>query len=356
MKDSENKIDIATGNQWLFRLPFICRNYRGVFVDFIPARNKLEAVARLSNLTNSGPEVLGPGSKERKTVLVNLAIGLSVPINEDESKQQIAKKISTFLGTEWTPECESIGQTITLKGLNLLLEHSSKRLTAYQNKNSHNSLKDETKSIADLVYQHTPRVMDGVTAIKEMREAEFSKWSLTEWQGLYFEFKVRPQLINNLGGAPKKIGRTEFDYALTFPWDMKVHSSVSQDGKKSSTGCQLNDGYSMELAIDQTGLGLIILSGIPSYDLAFTKWFKEYRESKSLTEPKRLLKKEFTAEKVDFFFIPDRERFSEALAKKQMTVFKQGPQQSGHSRNYKYSLNLKKAETTDLLVHSIVLD
>jgi hypothetical protein len=325
-------------------------------VEFIPARNKLEAVARISNLTNSGPEVLGPGSKERKTVLTNLAHGLSIPINDDESKQQVAQRIASFLGTQWTPDCESIGQTITLKGLNLLLEHSSKRLTTYQNKNTHNTLEAETKSIANLVFQHTPRVMDGVTAIKEMREAEFSKWSLTEWQGLYFEFKVRPQLINNLGGAPKKIGRTEFDYALTFPWDMKVHSSVSQDGKRSSTACQLNDGYSMEMAISQTGLGLIVLSGIPNYDLAFTKWFKEYRESKSKTEPTRLLKKEFISEKVDFFFIPNRERFDEALANKQMTIFRQGPQQSGQSRNYKYSLNLKKAENTDLLVHSQILN
>lgn len=325
-------------------------------MEFIPARNKLEAVARISNLTNSGSEVLGPGSKERKTVLTNLALGLSIPIDDEESKQQVAKKIATFLGTQWTPDCESIGQTITLKGLNLLLEHSSKRLTTYQNKNTNNSLEDETKSIANLVFQHTPRIMDGVTAIKEMKEAEFSKWSLTEWQGLYFEFKVRPQLINNLGGAPKKIGRTEFDYALTFPWDMKVHSTVGQDGKRSSGGCQLNDGYSMEIAISQSGLGLIVLSGIPNYDLAFTNWFKEYRESKSKTEPKRLLKKEFIAEKVDFFFIPNKERFSEALANKQMTVFRQGPQQSGQSRNYKYSLNLKKAEKTDLLVHSQVLN
>ena len=321
-------------------------------MEFVPARNKLEAVARISNLTDSGPEVLGPGSKERKTVLTNLAIGLSLDLKDEETKQETAKRIATYLRVAWTPDCESIGQTITLKGLNLLLEHSSKHLTSFRDKNTHNSLEEETKSIAEIVEQYTPRKMDGFTAIKEMKEAEFSKWSQTEWQGLYFEFKVRPKLISTLGGAPKKIGKTEFDYVLTYPWDMKVHSSVSQDGKRRASGCQLNDGYSMEMAISQNGLGLIILSGVPNYDLEFTKWFKVFRESKSTTEPRRLLKKEFTPERVDFFFIPNKDRFDESLANKELSVFNQGPQQSGHARNYKYSLNLNRASASDLLIHS----
>ena len=39
----------------------------------VPACNKAEAVTRLSALTGSAPERLGPGSKERKSLLVNLA-------------------------------------------------------------------------------------------------------------------------------------------------------------------------------------------------------------------------------------------------------------------------------------------
>jgi hypothetical protein len=202
-------------------------------VEFVPARNKLEAVARISNLTDSGPEVLGPGSKERKTVLTNLAIGLSLDLKDEETKQETAKRIATYLRVSWTPDCESIGQTITLKGLNLLLEHSSKHLTSFRDKNTHNSLEEETKSIAEIVEQYTPRKMDGVTAIKEMKEAEFSQWRATEWQGFYFEFKVRPELINRLGGGPRKIGSTSFDYALARTWDMKVHSTSTRHGKKS---------------------------------------------------------------------------------------------------------------------------
>jgi hypothetical protein len=320
-------------------------------MEFVPARNKLEAVARISNLTNSGPETLGPGSKERKSVLTNLAQGLNLKLDDSDSKQELAAKIAQNLGKVWTPDCESIGQTITLKGLNLLLEAATVRLSRSIKKQESRSILEETKEISEIVYRHTPREMDGVTAIKEMKEAEFSKWALTEWQGQFFEFKVRPHLINSLGGGPIKVGRTEFDYSLSYVWDMKVHSSQKQNGKKSASGCQLNDGYSMEIAVKETGLGLIVLSGIPLYDWEFTKWFKDFR-STSKNPPRRPLKKEFTPEKVDYYFIPNNERFNEALAKKELKIFKQGRQQSGHSRNYKYSLDLQRAETSDLLVHS----
>lgn len=320
-------------------------------MEFVPARNKLEAVARISNLTSSGPETLGRGSKERKSVLTNLAQGLNLRVDESDSKQELAAKIAQNLGKVWTPDCESIGQTITLKGLNLLLEAATLRLSRSIKKQESRSILEETMEISEIVYRHTPRKMDGVAAIREMKEAEFSKWAHTEWQGFYFEFKVRPHLINTLGGGPVKVERTEFDYSLSYIWDMKVHSSQGQSGKKSTSGCQLNDGYSMEIAVKETGLGLIVLSGIPLYDWEFTKWFKVFRNT-SKGEPRKPLKKEFVPERVDYFFIPNSERFSEALAKKQLKVYNQGPQQSGDARNYKYLLDLQKAETSDLLVHS----
>jgi hypothetical protein len=320
-------------------------------MEFVPARNKLEAVARISSLTNSGPETLGPGSKERKSVLTNLAKGLNLEVDESDSKHELAAKIAQKLGKVWTPDCESIGQTITLKGLNLLLEATTLRLSRTIKNQQSKSIFEETMQISEIVYRHTPRKMDGVTAIREMKEAEFSKWALTEWQGQFFEFKVRPHLINALGGGPVKVGRTEFDYELSYVWDMKVHSSQRQNGKRSTSGCQLNDGYSMEKAVKETGLGLIVLSGIPLYDWEFTKWFKDFR-STSKNPPRRPLKKEFKPERIDYYFIPNSERFKEALAKKQLQIFKQGRQQSGHSRNYKYSLDLQKAGKSDLLVHS----
>lgn len=89
---------------------------------FQPATNKLEAVTRISDLTNAGPQVLGPGSKERKSVLINLAIGLGITFSHEFTKQELAAHLARRLGRNWLAEYESVGQTITLSGLNLLLE------------------------------------------------------------------------------------------------------------------------------------------------------------------------------------------------------------------------------------------
>jgi hypothetical protein len=320
-------------------------------VNFLPARNKLEAVARISALTGSGPEILGPGSKERKSVFSNLATGLGITTKGDETKQELSALIAQSLGVAWTPECESVGQTITLTGLNRLLEAASLRIAKPTEFLKSISASDEMRNISKIVSTETPKHMDGKNSIIEMKNEEFSKWAETEWQGFYFEFKVKPQLIYSLGGGPRVIGRTEFDYALNYPWDMKVHSMVTSKGKKSPGGCALNDGLSMETAISETGLGLILLNGIPNYDWEFTTWFKEYR-NKSKSEPRRTLKKSFTSMRVDYFFIPNKERFKEALEKKELTTFNQGRQQSGQKRNYKYSINLRKAEESDLLIGS----
>lgn len=319
-------------------------------MDFIDARNKLEVVARISNLTNSGPETLGPGSKERKTVVINLAIGLGLTIDERRTKQQIAAEIANTLGFSWKNEYESVGQTLTLKGLNTLLKAATEHLSRLETKSTsliELSLNDELEKISKVVAETTPRHMDGVEAISEMKNAEFSQWRATEWQGFYFEFKVRPELINALGGGPKKVGNTSFDYALQHVWDMKVHSTFTKDGKKSTSNCILNDAESMDQAAEAGGIGLMILSGTPAYDWDFTRWHKKFRSGSS-EEPKKPLKKEFKSDRVDFIFIPTLARLKKALADGELTYFKQGRQPSGEPRKIKYSLNLKRALDSDL--------
>lgn len=319
-------------------------------MEFIPAKNKLEAVARISSLTNSGPETLGPGSKERKSVVLNLARGLDLNIDESYTKQEIAAYIAEKLGFKWKKEFESVGQTITLKGLNTLLEASVEVLTlknTFKPSEIEISLNDELKRISEVVIETTPRHMDGVRAITEMKEAEFSYWRSTEWQGFYFEFKVRPELIMRLGGGPKKIGATSFDYALQRTWDMKVHSTFTRHGKKSNLNCALNDAESMQLAAAEGGFGLMILSGEPIYDWNFTRWHKKFR-SNSEEEPKKALKKSFESKRIDFFYIPTLSRLEEALNSGELALFKQGRQPTGEARKFKYSLNLNKSLNSDL--------
>jgi hypothetical protein len=327
----------------------------GGLMEFVPARNKLEAVARISQLTRSGPETLGPGSKERKSVVVNLAKALSINIDETYTKQEIASYIAIKLNLPWNKSCESVGQTLTLKGLNTLLQGATILLQEKVKGSGslvENSLSEEIEKISKVVIEMTPRHMDGVEAITEMKEAEFSQWRGTEWQGFFFEFKVRPELINRLGGGPKKVGSTTFDYALDRTWDMKVHSTSNRHGKKSKSNCALNDAQSIQIAADQGGFGLMILSGKPTYDWDFTRWHKKFR-SNSDEEPKKALKKSFDAERIDFFFVPTLSRLEEALKSGEMALFKQGRQPSGEARKIKYSLNFEKSIASDLHIFGV---
>ncbi len=311
---------------------------------FIPARNKLEAVARISQLTNSGPETLGPGSKERRSVLDNLGLGIGLDPSNYDSKQSLASAIANKLLVGWTAECESAGQTITLKGLNLLLEAGLK----YFDKSfseagvaiNHGKEIDSIKLVLDRV---TPRYMDGKESVLEMKDADADNWRQTEWQGWYFEFKAIPALINEIGGGPTVIGNTKFDYALSRPWDLKTHSNYGVNGpSKPNKRCILNDQSSMLEAITANGLGLIILSGIPKYDdKEFSAWHKALRNK---TGPvRKQLKNGFKSEKIEFFFLKDPDELDKAVSKGILMEFNQGKQQSGESRAPKFALEIAKA-------------
>ncbi len=90
--------------------------------DFVPARDKLEAVNRLSRIVGGPVEVLGPGSKERKSVLETVARALDCPSDALAlSKPELAAYLVEMVGGEWTEQCWSSGATVTLTGLNSLL-------------------------------------------------------------------------------------------------------------------------------------------------------------------------------------------------------------------------------------------
>ena len=326
--------------------------------SFVPATNKLEAVARISALTHSGPETLGPGSKERKSVVVNLAIGLGLGISTDGTKQEIASRIASVLGSQWTDSCESVGQTLTLFGLNLLLENSTRYLEAhgqFSRQNEMLSVSDEAKKISTVIIEelskNTESVWDGRMCLEEMKSAGSSQWRQTEWQGFYFEYKALPALVTELGGGPVKIQNTKFDYQVRNVWDLKAHSIYGSSGpQKQNHISQLNDKLSMEVAISNGGLGLIVLSGIPSYsDVEFTRWHKQIRGG-GLEEPRKLLKNSFTPTYIDAFFIPNEDELSKAISEKKIIDFKQGKQQNSAPRASKYSINLLKCRGSNLQV------
>lgn len=312
-------------------------------------------MARISQLTHSGPEELGPGSKERRSVLDNLAKGVGISPELFDSKQAIASAIASRLNLKWTEACESVGQTITLIGLNLLLEGGEKFFSNRDLAISDYStdLVSEVGMIRKVLDQATPRIMDGRSSVLEMQSADADNWRQTEWQGWYFEFKALPALINQLGGGPKVIENTKFDYALYRPWDLKVHSSLGL-GKKPNNGCQLNDQESMKQAVKVSGLGLIILSGIPQYDDdSFSEWHKALRGKEGPV--RRRLKNGFISEKIEFFHFSDSDELDRAVANKVLKEFKQGKQPTGEARAPKYLLDISKARTDKIKIDELNL-
>jgi hypothetical protein len=317
------------------------------------AKTKLEAVNLLSALTNSGPESLGPGSKERKSVLINLAIGLGIPFSHEFTKQELAAHLANRFGMRWLPEFESRGQTITLQGLNVLLDAASALIRNDERgipKTVGAAFEDELNAIAETVKAITPLEMDGKQCVQEMRNVGDPNWKQVQWQGFYFEMKVAQALTLELGGGRQRLFNTSFDYVRNFIWDLKAHSSENEAGAASS-GCILNDSRATEKAVDETGLGFIILSGKPTYDREFTRWHKQFRGGGE-GEPGRTLKSSFSAESLDIFFVPDASRLELARANKELTVNPQGKNSNGKPRPPKYAIDLKRAAGSDLQVFS----
>jgi len=321
--------------------------------EFAPARNKRDAVARISQLTNSGPETLGPGSKEHKSVFVNLALGLGInPKAKPYSKQSLAKEIAESLGGRWHAGCESIGQTVTLDGLNLLLELAERRFVPSSTSRTFATAHDEAKALCDTAIRSIPIPWDGKQCIEQMQEAGSTKWKQTEWQGFYFEFCVLGPLINTFGGGPIKVGQTEFDYHCERVWDLKVHSEHGSAGPASPNNVsQLNDLDSMHKMVEQGGLGLLVLSGAPTYSAEFTRWHKNVLRGQA-GESQRMLKESFRPTRLDAFFIENQSVLEAALEGKLLQIFKQGKQPTGEARAPKYSLNVELARSSDLFVYS----
>ncbi len=320
---------------------------------FVEARNKLEAVARISNLTNSGPEFLGPGSKEHKSVFLNLALGLGISHEPNITKHALAAKILESLGGEWSSEYESYGATVTLKGLNALLTYASRHLeidgrlktSVYEA-----SFEQELRSVSQIVVEHTPLQMDGKLCVEEMKLVEDSNWRQTEWQGFYFEMKIEAALTNIIGGGHQKFFNTQFDYVRNYIWDLKMHSSRDKSGNPNNT-LILNDTRAMNQAVEERGLGFIILTALPTYDLDFTRWHKQFRGG-GIVEPTRILKSSFISERIDIFYIPDTQSLQRAIQSEQLAIMAQGKNSNGKSRPTKYSLDLKKICDSNLQVFS----
>jgi hypothetical protein len=357
------------------------------WAGFEGAVSKIEAVNRISALTGSGPEELGPGSKERKSVLINLASNLAPHLETGLSKTRLGAALAFEFGAPWTPECESTGETISLLGLNTLLAGAERRLGQLGSASTilFGSPEEEGKMLANaLVNAWSPErqpdgtrrvVWDGRKCIEWMYENGVSSGPhQNEWQGFYWESRALEILNANFRPNPNppriKYGNTTFDYSLNYVWDLKAHTekwrlpSSGEETRSSGGSAPLNDQAAMECCIAEQGLGFLVASGIgvKDEDGSFVEWHRGYKKSHGVKSAasnsgkSRGRKRAFELISVDAYFFRNTEALDSARASGVLSGFAQGLQapriegESGLERAAKYLLNTSKAKASPALV------
>lgn len=349
---------------------------------FLPAPSKIEAVNRISALTNSGSEWLGPGSKEHKSVLVNLAASLEPHLDQGLSKHRLSAALADEFAVPWSDSFESTGQSITLDGLNTLLAGAERKLGQL---GLHRSLvlgtpEEEGKALA-------AALIDGLRPTEQPDGGKRVSWDgrstcrwmkgegLTrgpndnEWQGFFWEEKGR-RILNKAftpnPNPPRSVYcNTPFDYSLRFVWDLKAHTEewFSPLTGKSRPGLReapLNDEAAMEECIDDQGLGFLVCNGlaIADDDLGFVGWHREFKlangvkSRSSNSGGSRMRKAAFEPLDVEVFWFPNLVALEAAKVAGQISGFKQGRQAparvgvDGKPRGRKYKLRPARARGT----------
>ena len=353
---------------------------------FTPAQSKIEAVNRISALTDSGPEWLGPGSKEHKSVLINLANKLAPDLDTSLSKTKLGAALAVAMGAPWSDACESTGETISLIGLNTLLAGAERHLglLGVDRARLFGTPEDEGTALAAALmdaWRATTQPDGGKRVVWDARSS--IEWMLmqgvtegpnqNEWQGFYWESRGRAVLNAAFTPNPNppriQFGNTAFDYSLRYVWDLKAHtefwySPATGAERAGQPAAPLNDQEAMDACIGEQGLGFLVVGGVgvADDDNSFVAWhraFKAGRGVKSMPSNSgrsRTRKAAFEPLHVEAFYFHNSEALDEAKAAGRITGFQQGKQApgeaggEGRARRPKYNLHVSRARAGGLAV------
>ncbi|WP_084101602.1 hypothetical protein [Demequina sp. NBRC 110051] len=339
---------------------------------FEQAVSKIEAVNRISALTDSGPEWLGPGSKEHKRVLVNLVEGLHLPVDTSVSKTRLAQQIAESLGAPWTDTCVSTGYTISLEGLNYVLAGAERHLGRLGSTSHFNSARSEADALVGALADGLDgTAWDGRSCVTWLRDSGHGGQNQTEWPGFFFEARGR-DILNRaftprLPGPRVKYGNTVFDYALDRVWDLKALTAEADTvagGIQRRRDSMLNDQQAINECVAEQGLGFIVLSGRGKmdHDGSFAAWHRDFKEKQGLDSARsnsgrsRLRKAGFAPLHLDAFWIPDAATLDASIAAgvlRGAAIGRQAPrgdETSGAARRPKYTL-VHPAESLRIATH-----
>ncbi|MBC9226971.1 hypothetical protein GL325_11585 [Aeromicrobium sp. 636] len=340
--------------------------------SFQPAVSKIEAVTRIAALTGAPSEWLGPGSKEHKSVLVNLADRVLPDAALDRtSKTRLGRDLAHAFGARWTDDCYSTGETISLKGLNTILAGAERRLGRLGSNTGDVLISPESEGAALAAalndgWRSEP--WDGVKCIEWMRDSNVRGYNENEWQGWYFEARGRE--ILNAAFTPAAVpprsryGNTTFDYRLNHVWDLKAHTSEQRhpmDGslKRRRDQVILNDAAAIRECVADQGLGFLVLSGqgVMDDDGSFVSWHRAFKAvqggkvAPSNSGKSRPRKSAFIPLAIEAFWIADLPALNAAISAGHLAVKPQGrqaPKESGGSgaaRADKFHMDLGRARS-----------
>lgn len=337
---------------------------------FNPAVSKIEAVTRIARLTGAPSESLGPGSKERKSVLLNLADRLLPEETLDRtSKTRLGKDIATRLDVRWTDDCYSTGETISLEGLNVILAGSERRLGRLGTTAAELLATPQAEGAALAAALNDgwrAEAWDGRTCVNWLHESGVRGANDNEWQGWYFEARGREVLNAAFPPAQKvvqtRFGNTTFDYALNYVWDLKAHTErqrfpMSGRVVAGNNAMILNDERAMRACIETSGLGFLVLGGeaVMDEDGTFVKWHRAFKAAqgkkaaRSNSGESRARKRAFAPLHVEAFWVGNARALDAAVSAGQLvsgTVGRQPPRgdsSTGAPRATKFQLNLRQA-------------
>lgn len=342
--------------------------------NFQPARTKIEAVTRIAALTNAPPETLGPGSKERKSALQNLARNLPLDVDLSLTKTQLGAAIAAALNVPWTDLCASTGETISLMGLNTILAGVERRLSLLGTTaaGTFQTAALEAEALVAALRSGLDQHWDGKESVEWLAANELRGAHDNEWQGFYGEERSRIELSRAFTPPvePRRVryGNTVFDYSLGRVWDIKVHTEVKRLPDRTlrgRDGMQLNDERAVRQCVAEQGLGFLVLNGEATmdHDGSFVTWHREYKARRTGRTPARRnpsgrsrpRKSAFTLSTVEAFWVANSSALEAAIASGALCIgssqLRQAPRggaESGATRNPKFSMAVPRARQ-DLL-------
>lgn len=242
---------------------------------------------------------------------------------------------------------------------NMMMEEETKTLEAERIRDDTTNRIDEEleQGIITKSEHRRQRIAANAMCRKAVQEAK-TNWRQTEWLGWNFENLVLAlKHYKHIGGRGEAFGRTVIDTMIgpegnKIPMDVKFHSMQKPDGKPNVV-IPLNGQEAIDACIEKYGTCYIFVAkGDVEYDVdgSVRRYQHELqggmsessRNNREQGKTSRVLKKSAKVVEYAIYAIT-------AENKHMLTDFKQGGQDTGASRNVKYSLNFGKGGFVPLI-------